>query len=92
MGSEFTEATPLGCVVGLLGVGAWIYAGLCAWALHLASKLPAGQVDAHLVQHLWLKLVVGLVIGILLLRLGWRMAMAADMSDPKNPRRPMIRF
>jgi hypothetical protein len=45
-----------------------------------------------LISSLWLKLCIASVLGILLLGVGWRMAMVADMSDPDNPRRPKIRF
>jgi hypothetical protein len=87
-----TKAVPAGVLVILFGVAAWIYAGFTLWAIHLAGLLPEGERDPALVVKLWGKFVVAFSLGVVLMRAGWRMALKADMSDPGNPQKPMLRF
>ena len=86
------KATPGGCIIGAFGLCAWIIAGLCGWALYLASRLPPERRDSHLVAMLWVGAASSIVVGSLLVWVGWRLAQRADMSDPFDPDRPKIRW
>ena len=92
--ANLTRAVPGGCVLGFFGLLAWAYAGLCGGALYLAGKLPAAEAAKNeaLVQELWIHGMVALTAGALLLWYGWRVSLRADMSDPGNRGKPMIRF
>ena len=92
MYSQPTRATPAGCVLGLCGLAAWIYAGFSAWGLYLALSVSPEHRDPRMIRFLWLSVAIGFIGGAALLSLGWRLALRVDMSDPDNPRKPMIRF
>jgi uncharacterized membrane protein len=87
-----TRATPAGCVVALFGFAALVYAALSGWALVLAIQVSNSQRNHSLIERLALNLAISLGIGVLLVWLGWRIARRADMSDPQDPKKPMIRF
>ena len=78
--------------MGLFGVAAFIYAALSGWALYLAVNVPAPHRDPKLVARLVVGLVATCVVGTALTWFGWRLARRADMSDPDDPRKPMMRF
>ncbi|MES2705040.1 MAG: hypothetical protein V4726_00410 [Verrucomicrobiota bacterium] len=92
--ANLTRAVPGGCVLGFLGLLAWIYAGLCGRALYLAGNLPAAEAvkNEALVRDLQVRGGVAFIVGALMVWVGWRLSLTADMSDPGNPRKPMLRF
>lgn len=92
---ELKRAVPGGCVLGLFGLFAWVYAGLCGRAIYLAGGLPPAEAaqEADTVKWLWIQGTAALVTGAVMLVCGWRLALRADMSDPAdNQRKPLIRF
>ncbi|MDB6135625.1 MAG: hypothetical protein JWM59_3868 [Verrucomicrobiales bacterium] len=81
-------------MLGLFGLFAWVYAGLCGRAIYLAGRLPAAEAaqEADTVKWLWIQGAAALVTGTVMLVCGWRLALRADMSDPENQRKALIRF
>ena len=92
MQPEITRATPAGCLVGLFGLLAYLYAGLCAFGVWQALPLQTQTPDWPSVRSLLVQGSVAVVVGTVLLRVGWKMALKADMSNPNDPGKPVIRF
>ncbi len=87
-----TRAVPAGCVLGLFGVAAFVYAALSSWALYLALNVPAPHHDSQLVRLLLARMIIACVTGVALIWFGWRLACRADMSDPADPQKPIMRL
>ena len=79
-------------MLGLFGCGLYLYAAICGYGIWRALSLPDHDQQTALTRSLGLRGIVAVVIGTALLRIGWKMAMVADMSDLDNPRKPKIRF
>ena len=79
-------------MIALFGCGAYLYAGMCGYGLWLTFSLADRHQQAALIRSLVVHGVIAVVIGTALLLIGWKLALGADMSDPDNPRKPMIRF
>ncbi len=79
-------------MLGLFGCACYLYAAMCGYGFWRVLSLPEIERQNSLVQSLGIRAVVAVIIGSVLLRIGWKMALVADMSDKDNPRKPMIRF
>lgn len=66
--------------------------GTCLYAMHLANALPADQQKPDFPAHPWGNVGIAFVLGIILIWIGWRSALAADMTDSDAPSKPKIRF
>jgi hypothetical protein len=65
---------------------------MCGYGFWRVLSQPEIERQNSLVQSLGIRAVVAVIIGSVLLRIGWKMALVADMSGKDNPRKPMIRF
>ena len=86
------KATPAGCVLGLLGFALIGYALACGWVCYRAIQSTEIVQKGSLLRFYGISCGVSLVGGLWLLRLGWRMALDSDMSDPDDPDKPSLRF
>lgn len=87
-----TKATPAGCVIGLVGVALVSYAIVCGWVCYSAMQSTEIVEKGSLLRFYGISCGVSLIGGLGLLRLGWRMALVSDMTDPDNPDKPSVRF
>lgn len=79
-----TKATPVGCVVVLVGIGLISYALMCGWVCYLAVQSTEVQDKTSLLRFYGISCVASIVSGIWLLRFGTRKALQADMSNPND--------
>ena len=86
-----TKAVPGGCLVGLFGVFSWVYTGLCFYILLNRESIEDPQEQAEMVQKFLTHAVISFFLGLGLLYAGYRLALRADMSDPGNPNKPILR-
>jgi len=91
-GPQPTRATPAGCLVGLLALASFIFSGIGIWGLIVAWNTPDKNRPEDLVTTLILIAIFGSLFGIILLWLGWKMALSAHMKDPDDRKKPMVRF
>lgn len=84
-----TKATPIGCVVVLVGIALVGYSLVCGWVCYLTVQSTEAQDKASLLRFYGISCIVSLVGGIGLLRFGSRKALEADMSNPDDG--PMMR-
>lgn len=87
-----TKATPAGCVIGLVGIALVGYAIASGWVCYLTIQSAEIVKKGSLLRFYGISCGVSLVGGLWLLRLGWRWALEADMSDPDDPDKPVMRF
>ncbi len=87
-----TKATPAGCVIGLMGIALVGYAIVCGWVCYLSIQSTEIAEKGRLLRFYGISCGVSLVVGLWLLRLGWRWALKSDMSDPDDPDKPVMRF
>lgn len=87
-----TKATPAGCVIGLVGMALLGYAIACGWVCYQVIKSTELVEKGSLLRFYGISGVASLSGGLWLLRLGWRWALEADMSDPDDPGKPTLRF
>lgn len=78
------KATPVGCVMVLIGIGLISYALVCGWVCYLTIQSKEVQDKTSLLRFYGISCVVSLVGGVWLLRFGTRMALEADMSNPDD--------
>ena len=69
-----TQATPIVILVGLLGLAAIIFGGLCTWGLFVAIDVPPSKSDPELIMKLGFGSAIGVSLGIMLIRWGWQLA------------------
>lgn len=86
-----TKATPAGCVIGLVGIALVGYAITSGWVCYLTVQSAEIVEKGSLLRFYGISCGVSLVGGLWLLRLGWRMALDSDMSDPDDPDKPIMR-
>ncbi len=79
-----TKATPIGCVVVLVGIALVGYSMVCGWICYMAVQSTEIQEKESLLRFYGISCVVSLVGGIWLLRFGSRKALEADMSEPDD--------
>lgn len=79
-----TKATPVGCVVVLVGIALIGYAMACGWVCYLTVRSTEVEDKINLLRYYGISCVVSLVSGIWLLRFGTRKALEADMSNPDD--------
>ena len=87
-----TRASSFGCVVGWLGLCA---SGIGLWAVWGMTRVGFDDDPDKRAEVLWKLGIIGgiaLLIGVVLIFLGWRSARNCDMRDPTNPRKPWVRF
>ena len=86
------KATPAGCAVSLVGIALVIVGGICLWGTYVGFNLPADNPSAEL----WPRFAIGALVSFLgagiIFRLSWKMAIQSDMSDPRAPEKPKIRW
>lgn len=79
-----TKATPIGCVVVLVGIALLGYAVICGWVCYLTIQSTEVEEKGSLLCFYGISCLVSLVSGIWLVRHGARKALDADMSDPDD--------
>ena len=87
-----TKSVPGGCVVGLAGIASWIYAAICGFILYRIWKLDQIEARAELFRHLSWHTGIAFITGLILLFLGWRVAMRTGTYDHFDPNEPRIKF
>jgi len=87
-----TQATPAGCLLGLLGLAALIFGGVCTWGLFVAIDVPPSKSDPELIMKRAFGSAIGVSLGLLLIRWGWQLSLRADMKNPRDPDKPKLRF
>lgn len=92
MGNRITKATPAGCLVGLLGLVLSGGGGIMAWGCYLAQGKVDVEPGAELVWGFGLGALVSGGLGVLLLVVGFKMALRSNMSEPDDQEKPMVRF
>ncbi len=88
-----TKSVPGGCVIGLFGVGAWALAGAAFYVIWLSKteKYAHRHIDT---TFFWTTGIVSLLIGILLVVIGLKIALKTDYRgyDPNDPDQPRMKF
>ncbi len=85
-----TKASPAGCVIGLFGIaslGVSMISGLGVYRI-----LTHEIIDWSLFWKYGLGFIGCLIIGLLIIRFGLKLALGADMSDPYSTTKPKMRF
>ncbi|MGJ8674259.1 hypothetical protein [Rubritalea sp.] len=86
-----TKASPAGCVFSLFGFIPIIFSLIFGYGFYKAiSNMP--ETDSSLLWKFGLGSVACFIIGLVIIRIGWRMALGADMSDPYSDNKPKMRF
>ena len=79
-------------MLGLAGLVPLIFGGLCIWGFFAAiNASPENPPDIESWKFA-AGAVIGIVLGALLIRWGWRLAVQADMTEPYSPDKPRTRF
>jgi len=87
-----TKSVPGGCLIGLAGLASWIYAAICGFILYRIWKLDQIAAREELFRHLSWHAGIASIAGLLLLILGWRLAMKTGSYDHSNPSEPRMKF
>lgn len=79
-------------MVGLFGIMALAFSGFCWRGYFQAAKIEDVE-KAESYQASMATLGAGsLVVGLLIFIVSWKMIRGADMSSPRNPDKPKVRF
>lgn len=84
-----TRSAPGGCVIALIGLISWIYTALCGVALWRAWHAEQLSEKSAIIKTLAIHGSVSLALGLILVVVGWRLAIEVppyDHSDPKEPK------
>ena len=87
-----TKSVPAGCVIGLIAVMSWIYAGICAvgvWRAMHSEALPDKEKVVHLLA--W-HCGVAIIFGLILFLIGWRLAGRTRPYNEWDPNEPRMKF
>jgi hypothetical protein len=87
-----TKSVPGGCVVGLFGLFAWAYAGVCGYLLYRAFQVEDWEKKKHLIYTCSLHCGVAFIVGLILLIVGWKLAIRVGDYDAWDPKEPMMKF
>jgi hypothetical protein len=87
-----TKSVPGGCVIGLLGVGSWIYAALCGFVLWRLWQKGQVETRQELFQQMGWQGAIAAVMGLLCVIIGWRIAMRTGDYDHWDPNQPRAKF
>lgn len=87
-----SKSVPGGCVIGLFGVGSWLYAAFCGYILFRIWR--TGEMEAR--QEIFSQLVwhtgIAFVAGVIALVIGWQLAMRTGAYDHWDPEEPRAKF
>lgn len=86
------QASPFGCVLGLFGILCWILSGFFWRGFFLARNLEDPERVSHVRETMLIGGATTALLGLAFLVIGWRMAKASDMSRPRDPDKPKVRF
>ena len=90
--AEPNHASPFGCVIGLFGLMALTISGYCWISYFKVAKIEDLE-KAESYQAFLFKLGAGtLVVGLVIIVLSWKMIRGADLSSPRDPDKPTLRF
>lgn len=87
-----TKASPAGCIVALFGLLSVAYGILSGYQLLILLIGSPDGIDTHVLWTAIVKAALGLMMGLWLCRLGWRLAASSDMTEPYSPDKPKMRF
>jgi len=87
-----SHASPFGCVITLFGVMCLVLSGLLWRAFFLAGHAEAPERIAEIRETTVIWGSTTGALGLLLLWISWRMVRSADMSNPRDPDKPSVRF
>lgn len=79
-------------MLGLAGVPFLILGGMCVWGFLVALNTAPDNPLRIAPWKFGIGAILGIMVGITILRLGWRMALQADMSEPYSSEKPKVRF
>lgn len=85
-----TKASPAGCMIGLFGFASLALSIIFGLGLYRVFTLEI--MDWSLFWKYGLGSLGCLIIGLLIIRFGFKLALSADMSDPYSTTKSKIRF
>lgn len=87
-----SKSVPGGCVIGLFGVGCWAYTGFCGFVLFRIWQ--RGQIEARweIFNQLTWHAAIAFVLGLVVLLVGWRLAMRTGTYDHWDQNEPRAKF
>lgn len=85
-----TKASPAGCVIGVFGIILLVFSVISGWIFY--RLLTREVIDWSLLWKYGGGSLACLFVGLFVIRLGWKLALGADMSDPYSNTKPKIRF
>lgn len=86
------KSGPGGCVVGLFGLLAWAYAGLCIYAIGKKYGSENATGAPEFPWDLAFHALVSFLVGLALLIVGWRLAIKVGGYDSWDPDEPRMKF
>ncbi len=92
MSYQVNRASPGGCVIGFFALLLLGFSAVGFYAAYKASLLEDEEKGARLMSELIKIGGICALVGLVLLIIGWRLAVNADLSDMGNPNKPKIRF
>jgi hypothetical protein len=87
-----SKSVPGGCVIGLFGLGSWLYASFCGYALFQIWRNGQMESRREMLNQLTWHAVIAFVVGLVLLVCGWRFAMRTGVYDHWDQNEPRAKF
>ncbi len=92
MSGRPSKAVPGGCIIGMVGIAAILGGVLCIFGFFAALDAPPDRPPIIEAWKFGLAAFLSIAFGLWIIRLGWRLALKADMTDPDDPNKPTMRF
>lgn len=87
-----SKSVPGGCVIGLFGVGSWLYTAFCGYVLFRIWQKGEVEARREIFEQLTWHAGVAFVVGVLALVIGWRLAMRTGAYDHWDQNEPRAKF